>query len=155
MKVYVYYLNNELYAWTFDKEIGENFESQRCMKVFKKVILKMDDNKSSVFSYNFRVNQITYDNLFDGTNDIKIWCTIEESNQLSESVEYVYNTVSSIYMRADLYPLKEKYCNFIMSVTEIINDGPDHYVIDTYKLFYDLFRYSLTGLEIKERGIKP
>ena len=149
MKVYMYFLlpSKELYAWTYDKISCHNFENQRCMGVFHKSVQEMDDNEASVFSYYHQRKQITHDILFDGEDDITIYCTISESDLLSTKVDKVYQILSDIQLKccANRYPLKEKYCNLIFKITNIINDGPGQYCVDTYRIFYELFKYTLTG----------
>lgn len=151
-KLYLYLLkkDNSLYAWAYDKISCRNFESQRCMDVFHKSTLELDDLELSAFTYTYRQMQITHDVLYDGVDDITIYCTIMESDTLSVKVEEVYSILSNTNLLSDYYPLQEKYCDLIFKITNIINDGPGKYVVDTYRIFYDLFRYTLTGSNLEE-----
>jgi hypothetical protein len=150
-KLYVYFLkrDNSLYAWTYDKITCSNFESQRCMDVFNKSIIKADDDNISIIAGLNSNRQITHDVLFDGNDDIIIYCTIKESDLLSLKIDELYSLLSNMNLLSDKYPLQEKYCDLIFKITNIINDGPGKYALDTYRIFYDMNRYTLTGSELK------
>lgn len=147
MKVYMYFLKsnpNELYAYTTDKEYKEYFESQRNMDVFYKKKETLEKNVGYVFLSKNRSKQIVKDYLNDGERDYEIYATVDESNALSESCDYIDSVARHIRHRIQLMHLKPKYLKSILALTDVIkidNKVPT-LKINTFKLFYELFKHT-------------
>lgn len=146
MKVYLFILKstNEMYAYTSCKEYADSFISQRNKDLFviKKVNLKKYEYM--LFTNKNSSKKIIKDYLFDGNDNIEIFSTVNESNSLSESCEYIVTTVSVLEEEFADVGLKKKYLNVITNITDEITGRTDkknsHINVDTFRLFYYLFR---------------
>ena len=130
---------NELYAWTSDKDIAENFEMSRCMKKFKKKKVELDDIEAKSFMYTNRVNMLHYDVVYDGENNITIAATGIESVVLDDSCSHLVSIILHLKNDISKYPLKKKYLNLINKITDnLTKDKKGMLTINTFKLFIHL-----------------
>lgn len=149
IKVYIYILkkeetHKEIYGYTVDKDISKQFESQRNMKLFYRIVKRMDKYNLMIFMNNNKSKQICIDNLYDGKNDYQIAATIDESSALSESCDSILSTIIFINDAMCDYKLKKKYLKAIDEITNFLNNNKYDYAnIDTLKLFYYLFKETL------------
>ena len=143
-KVFMIYKKGEKspYAYTINTEYYKLFKSQR--------------NMSLIFTNKNKSLQLIEDYLYDGKNDITIIATVEESAKLSESCEYIFSTADTIERSLKNVPLKKKYLNSILSITQELkrrNKKTPTLCVDTFTLFYYLFRdtFSEVSLKIQEK----
>ena len=147
MNVTVFSLKNEkgLYAFSINKKYIDLFKLQRNMDLFYIHNVKMDKYEFMAFSNNNNSKMLISDVLYDSetNSNIDIITTVEESDSLTESCTYIHNAAIEIEKSCYSYPLKSKYLNIITNLTSIITQ-PDVRTktlnIDTFKLFYHLFR---------------
>lgn len=69
VKVYLFYLDNYIYAFTAAKELAKKFRMQRCMKKLDYRVQKMEDIQWSVFSNKFNTSMLL-DNPYETGNGI-------------------------------------------------------------------------------------
>lgn len=145
MKFYLFFLKKkpkELYAFTMDKSIKENFEFQRNMDLFLVEKVELDKYLGMVFMNKNKDKMIHKDILNDGEQDYEIYATVFESTSLSESCEYINSTCQSIRDIIHQYSVKKKYLKSILFLTDVIkieNKVPT-LKINTFKLFYEIFK---------------
>lgn len=146
IKVYIYILkkedpNKEIYGYTVSKEIAKQFENQRNMKLFYRIVKRMDKYELMIFMNDNKSKQLCKDNLYDGERDYQIIATIDESSSLSESCDSIFSTIIFINDALIDYKLKDKYLKAINEITDFLNNKRYEYSnINTFKLFYHLFR---------------
>lgn len=147
MKVYLYQIcyDDALYAYTLNDEYASLFESQRDMSLFKKSVARMDKYEWMMFSNKHKSLMLIMDVLFDGETDIDIACTISESDRLSSSSEYIDDTCTTVMTVSRNIPYNDTLLKSIMNLTRIITSKEDtksYLRINTFKLFYHLFKFT-------------
>ena len=147
MTVTVFSLKNEkgVYAFSINKDYIDLFKIQRNMNLFYIREIKMSKYEFMAFSNNNKNHLMVVDYLYDSKSktNIEVITTVHESDSLSESCEQIYSVASCIEKSAYNYPLKDKYLNIILKLTSSItevDDSTNILNIDTFKLFYHLFR---------------
>ena len=147
MTVTIFSLKNEkgVYAFSINKSHIELFRLQRNMKLFYVRNVKMTKHEYMAFSFDNKNTMLVLDYLYDSESDtnIEMVTTVHESDELSESCHNIHSIASSLEKNIYKYSLKPKYLNIITTLTSIITE-PDENTnvlnIDTFKLFYQLFR---------------
>lgn len=155
MKVYVFSLKAEkgIYAFTINNEYADLFRSQRNMNVFDEKVISMDKHEYKAFSYQMQSHQLCKDYLDDGEHDIEIISTIQETTSLSESCEYITQTIEMLEKNVQIYPFKKKYLKIIIKLTQCItkrNDDHPTLNVNTFALFYHLFRNTFSEYELPD-----
>ncbi len=157
-KVFMFYKKGEKspYAYTINTEYYNLFKSQRNMSLIFTKEIHMDKYEFMIFTNKNKSLQLIEDYLYDGENDITIIATVEESAKLSESCEYIFSTADTIERSLKNVPLKKKYLNSILSITQELkrrNKKTPTLCVNTFTLFYYLFRdtFSEVSLEIQEK----
>lgn len=149
MKVYMVYIkgNKSPYAYTINKDYINLFIEQRGQDMIYVKPIEMNKYEFMVFSNQNRGLQLGKDYLDDGEHTIEIIASVDESSQLSESCDYIQNTVLTLETSFKKLPLKKKYLNSITKITSEIsrrdNNNPTLRV-DTISLFYHLFKNTFT-----------
>ena len=149
MKIYTIYISydNSLYAYSAEKDTVDSFMIQRNQKLFTVKSIHLQNESLSIFMYQNRGKQLIHDVLYDGKNDISIICTVDESNKLSESCEYIQNTVNAIRSSKYINMLTDEMLDVILYLTDIINKRGKYnssLKINTFNVFWNLFRYTFT-----------
>lgn len=151
-KIYVAYAkeNNSysLYAYSTDKEYFNNFIGGRNKDYFKIKSHNISELDLKLFMLKNHSFQIIKDNLYDGKDDITVYCTVEESNKLSESCDYIIRTVD--FMSSHKHEVYDAEClphedldliiNLTDKISKCIGIGTNSANINTLKLFYQLFK---------------
>jgi hypothetical protein len=142
-KVYVFYLrgDNSPYAFTLDKGYRDIFLAQRNRNLFFVKKMEMDKYELMVFMNKFKHKQLIQDNLYDGKTDIEIICTVEESDKLSESCEYISNSVDTLKTNLYKMPFKKKYFDIIHTILKnmtSVKNGKPTLEINTVSVFYKI-----------------
>lgn len=156
MKVYIFKLKNEsnIYAYSINKEYVDIFISQRNMKLFKYQIIDLDKYDFMIFSNKMNNQKLLKDFLYDGENDIEIVATTEESSKLSDSCQYIQDICDFVKHHIHEYNLKNKYLKSILKITDKIileeENKPVMLNINTFKLFYYLFRNTFSKYDVTE-----
>jgi glycyl-tRNA synthetase (class II) len=114
----------------------------------------MKKEEASIFMYYHKNSQIIQDVLWDGKNDLLIYCTINESTYLTDSVDYITSVLENLKKGVGYYPLKEKYLDIILEATNILKDSKG-IQFNTFQIFYDLFKYTFTGNKNDEMYLRP
>lgn len=151
MKIYLYRIcyDNSIYAFTMNKDYAKMFEHQRSMDIFHREKIHLDKYEWMVFCDMHKSHMITKDVLYDGVHDYEIACTLEESNKLSSSCEYIQD-ICSIKRNPYVSYLEPKNLNSIMNLTQIISEQRNalqHLNVNTFKLFYHLFKFTFQNKE--------
>ena len=147
MTVTIFSLKDEkgVYAYSINKEYIDLFKIQRNMDLFYIKKVKMSKHEFMIFSNKNRNQLMIRDYLFDGESEcnIEMITTVYESDALTESCTQIHSLATHIENSIFTYPLKDKYLNIITKLTSTITDVDEHdnvLNIDTFKLFYHLFR---------------
>lgn len=158
MKVYVFCLkaDSDVYAFTATKEFAELFRSQRNMDLFKESVLTLDKHEFMIFANKLSNNKLCKDYLDDGKNIIEIAATVREATQLSDSCEYIQDTVEFLKKDLSRTPFKKKYLKPIIKITESITKRIDNNPtlnVNTFSLFYYLFRNTFSEYELPDSPV--
>ena len=153
MKVYAFRLkaSKELYAFTATKDFADMFREQRNMSLFKEYILDLDKHEFMICASKLSNHKLCKDYLDDGDNIIEVVATINETTQLSESCEYIQDTVNFIMKDFNRFPFKKKYLKPIIKITQSITkriDDTPTLNVNTFSLFYYLFRNTFSEYEL-------
>ena len=160
VKVYAAYFKSsddtkyQLYAFTTDKKVFKDFLNSRNKNLFKTKVFSLRESEVKVAFYSTtdRSKQIIKDNLYDGNDDIPVYCTIDESNQLSESCDYIIKDlqfISSSFAElgneVDQDVLTQDELDLIIEITNKVNSYATKKLqpfanLNTLELFYHLFK---------------
>ena len=163
IKAYLIYLNDtkELYAITDDKTKYKLFVAQRNKQLFHIKKVKMTSDEFDNLVYKNKQLLLNDSFLDDGETRMKIVDTIYEEDTLSMVCEVIYNRITRIQKMFENTHLDEKYLKIISEATTIISGGGNYIEIDTFALFYYLFKYTFedvskidTVKEITDKFIK-
>lgn len=160
VRVYCYFYENELYAWTTDKKIKKQFERERGVGKFqyKKIIL-CDDYYRIFINKNHQTMMIEIP-LYDGESWLSIMSTSYESTVLDESQSLIYDEMNAIlnwYLQEEHSKYyKSRVIDTITNATLITRlselndrDQADEIIeINTFALFYYLFNNTFTFKEV-------
>jgi len=159
-RIYQYYLDGVLYAYTDNKKYKKMFESTRNMKLFRKDVYEYNDKEDLDIAINgLPANyKLIEDVLTDGTAEAyTIICTIKESAQLDDITTNLYNIRDYAYhvgVNYESYPSvigngsNEKYLKKIsklMKKLDMLNAE-----VNTLKLFYNLNKKTFNNDKRKE-----
>lgn len=140
-RVYLLKETKGIYAFTFNKEYMKVFEAQRNMNKFIIKDIKFDDEimwRSFVASN--KNCMLQKDVLFDGKNTIDIICTEEESFGLDVySNKYSDDLLNLQKALNTEFNVPPKYQKIISELTNRLRED-ESLDIDTFKLFFDLFK---------------
>ena len=159
MKVHLFYLmvdkKGYLYAHTATKKFAEQFMRERDMKRFKYKKVNMEEVEYQAFHKKYITEKLVEDVVNDNKETLKIVATIAESEQLSESCDYIVQTIEYIKQRLIDYHLKDDYFDSILSLCDslIEEDGEEIYV-DTIKVFTYLFRNTFMKSDNNHSGLQ-
>lgn len=147
MNVTVFSLKNEkgVYAASINKKYIELFKLQRNMSLFNIRNIKMNKYEYKAFMFNNKSNMLVLDYLYDTKTktNIEMVTTVHESDELSESCNNIHSIAETLEKSIYQYSLKPKYLNIITTLTSFITEldvNGNILNIDTFKLFYHLFR---------------
>ena len=166
-KVYVFELKQtkELYAYTSDKKIAKSFLEERDKDSFHYYCL--DLNKLDEKEQEKMVMKISFDGsnkidkigvLFDGKNYIPIYMTLKEILEVKDVCDMIHNSINYTYgvlayEDYDDFSLNKDELKTISMLTDFIrvDNFPYKYKqyekfnnnINSYKVFYNLFGYTL------------
>ena len=155
-KVWIYYFNNYLYAFTSTKKFAKLFEKQRDMRVFHKVKKKLSNLEFSLLSSTNSKQFLVTDYLYTGTTDVEVVVTPEEASTLDDVINHIQNEL----MKINAYPsvLEELPQGLMDSMIflsgEALGIGEKYLLLNTFELFIDLYHYTfmeggLIGKEVK------
>lgn len=162
MKVYLYYINNDLYAFTTNKAYKSDFEFQRNMECFTKRVEHMDEPLFRALSYKEKDKMMIEIPLSDNTEEYFIIIgTQQEETILDQKVSEMDKEFSGILKYLKEIPFKKKYkkaINSLSIISELRKVSPklpdsdeiqyeNLYTINFLSLFYNLFKNTF---EIKE-----
>lgn len=120
MKVYVYYIENDMYAFTINKQYKSDFEYQRNTKCFSICTLRMSENMYKAFMYKHRNHMLIEIPLSDETEDyFNVIGTQYEETMLDVGISDLDNEFSDIVKYLSNIPLKDKYMSAIHSVSVV------------------------------------
>lgn len=154
-KVDFFYLLSEqrLYAYTANKEYAKLFVEQRNMKLFKRVSKKIEKYEWMLFQSENHNMQLIPLPLYDGCNDIEIIGTAEEDDILSDASESIDSNLEyyrRMYVNQSIF--NDKYLKVIDDVTNVVMTNETEsgdinltLMVDTFSLFYYLFKKTFTG----------
>jgi len=149
MKIYKYYYDNSLYAYTDNKKYKDMFELVRNMKIFRKQIDVYDTKEELETELNGLPanNKLIMDVLTDGNNSsYEVVCTIIESARLDDITSRLYDIETAAYhvgVNYKDYSLVYNSNNdeYLMKIRKLLkkiipkDTSPE---VNTLKLFYTL-----------------
>ena len=151
-KIYLFFLKTAgtMYAWTDEKKFKRQFLEERNKDAFIVKKIKFDDVSYTVFRHNNYLSQLIENYLFDGDQYITLLSTGYENDALDESQSVISDTFELI---KDAYEHRKNYfhqriLNLIFDATNIVSCNRNELgivteatlEINTFKLFYDLFK---------------
>lgn len=152
MKMWCYYLieTRELYAISPCKEIAKQFEKQRCMSVFIKKILRLDNYEFSAMMASNRSIVLVDVPLFDGPSCISMALTVREDSLITYEMERIEDEINAIKTRwklddeipTELKRIVLQYLDLYQSVDIYANNVDEMLVsnINSFRICYMLFR---------------
>ena len=110
MTVYYYYLkgDNELCAFTADKNLKDEFELERNMNLYHKRKKKMSEEHFKQFSYLYNDKMLFCNSLFDGKEDLYFATTYHENFVLEKSCQDLEDNITAIKRKLSEFPLDAK-----------------------------------------------
>ncbi len=159
MKLYAFYkIKNakkkildvpELYAFTYDKEIKDEFIKQRNMEIFHLIVKNMSKNDTKEFSKRFNRQELKYHEMYTKSEfdesqkrKIKVLTTWNEVESAILKVDIIFDELSK-YVSPSVFYLKNEY----------IKDLDVLYYLTVFKFFKDKLvhnSYLFSGLESYE-----
>lgn len=147
VKVYLYYLKSDksLYAFTIDKSIKDEFELERCMKLYRKRTKEMNAPQFQAFSWSHNNEMLFCNTLSDGENDISFATTYSENFELEKTCQNLEDKVVEILKKVNQFPLQKKIRKMLDNALEYYGDGVNEsiYHFDTFKIFLRKFRNTI------------
>lgn len=154
MKVYLIYLNNQLYAYTNDKKNYKKFKETRKKGIFNVNKVNMDEDRYEQFSFRNCENEIIEILLNDKSDDYIILGTVLEQSELENEIDVIHEEMREILSFFQSCNMKKKYMNIINELTNIVDLIPrEDYIYDamsninTLHLFYTLNKETLSNIE--------
>lgn len=148
-KVYLYYINNKLYAWTIRKEDRDYFESQRNMKVFKRKKKVMEPIVFRGFMVKYKDQMILDIPLESNGNTYLIRGTYAEDTKMSLQIDDILRELDylDLYFQKvfskDVLPDKyQKAIQMLLSYQTTAKNKEKEFKVNSLSLFYDLFKYT-------------
>jgi hypothetical protein len=148
--ILIYYKKdqNNLYAWTLEKEKMKSFLSQRCKDCFIIKKKKLDSTLSAVFmnrNYNKKLVDIP---LYNGEKYVTIIGTYDEENQMQDAADNIFSQMTAIKQFLHMFPLKNKYMEVIDKLCTISKkdeeSDTEYMQINLFDLFLFLHRGTFT-----------
>lgn len=147
MTVYYYYLkgDNELCAFTADKNLKDEFELERNMNLYHKRKKKMSEEHFKQFSYLYNDKMLFCNSLFDGKEDLYFATTYHENFVLEKSCQELEDRIAIIRRKLSEFPLDAKTSKTLEELLMYYGDGVNEsiYRFDTFKLFFKLFKKAI------------
>ena len=158
IKIYCYYYENRLYAWTTDKKLKKQFELERGLEKFTYKKVELIDEYYRVFANKHNSSMIIAIPLYDGNRWILVLSNAYESDILDSSQSQIYDdilTIRSCYKQYRQY-YKESVVKTMNAATQITNHYENKQTnlmdeileINTFALFYYLFKDTFTFKEV-------
>lgn len=159
MKLYVYRIcyDNSIYAYTANKTYAKMFEEQRSREVFSKSTVDMDQYEFMVFCNQNKSLMLQMDVLTDGEVDIDFCCTVDESDRLSSSSDYILKSCETNKHDTERIEYNKNILESILFLTDILitsKNGISHLAVNTLKLFFHIFKFTFRYSEDGEEYIK-
>lgn len=144
-----------LYAHTATKKFAEQFMSERNMKQFKCKKVTMEEVEYQAFHRKHQTEKLVEDIVSDNNETLKIIATISESEQLSESCDFIVQTVEYVKQKVHSYNLTGEYTKVILSLCDsLIEEGGGEIYVDTIKVFTYLFRNTFMKSDMNHSGLQ-
>lgn len=148
IKVTIFILKglNDIYGYSYDKDIIEEFKSLRCMDNFIVKKVKMERSELKYFDKLNYEKKIHKDYLYDGKNTISFPMTSEESMLVDTEVNDVYERIGEYDLDSILYRcFKGKYNKALSYILDVVNSY--YYNADkelnSLNAFIKLFKHTL------------
>lgn len=117
VKVYLFYYDNYIYAFTATKDLAKKFRQQRCMKKLDYRVKKMDDVAWSIFSSKYSGSMLI-SNPYDSKNGV-----IELITTYSEEEQITTFTANLEDAREDCLSVAIDRIGFKKGIEFILRDG--------------------------------
>lgn len=149
--VYIFYINEKMYAWTTSKKKRDAFIKQRSKKAFKLKKKELDDITLRAFRSKYKSQELIEIPLDSPDGDLEIIGTYSEDTNFSDYCEKITNDLDlSIYYFDNQCPvtdeLPDDYLKAILAlsdvITKIIRKGyTSEYVrLDGVSIFFKLHK---------------
>lgn len=146
--VYIYYLNDKIYAWTTRKNDKINFELQRNIKVFKRKKRILSPVVFHAFMQKYKRYQIIDIPVTSKGENFSIYGTYYEDEKLSEITEKLLSEFEQleIFFGHLLYfkNIPKKYKNAIEILMNYHNTDTktkiNEFCINSLSIFFNLFK---------------
>ena len=148
-KYFIYYLDNDIYAYTDNKKISKEFDKYRDMKKIKKVIKKLaiDYKLQRLTNYEF-IDTISKSNLIIPVTELEKITIINQSVNIREKEIYSYcwfpHSVFKSDIRESLISLKyhifhDDISKCSLKISDMFPNIEKQAVIDELSLFIRLY----------------
>lgn len=148
-KVFLYYLDGKLYAWTIRKEDKEFFESQRNMKLFKRKKKILEPVVFRSFMSQYKDQQILDIPLESNGKTYLIRGTYAEDTKMTLEIEDILKALEHLDLyflkvfNKDLLPEKyEKAVKVLLSYQSSVKNKEREFHVNSLSIFYDLFKFT-------------
>ena len=143
MKVFMYYLDGELYAFTTDKGLRDKFEKERSMKVLHKKEKKMDRVELGEFMNAYK-NKMLVNSPYETVHNVIVTLavTYEEDEKFSNHIDKIYNLSEFLERRIKRFTFNEKTEKKLTEMILISDKDRESLNIDCFELFFQLFKHT-------------
>ena len=141
MKVFMYYLDGELYAFTTNKDLRDKFEKERSMHVLHKKEKKMDRVELGEFMNAYK-NKMLVNSPYETVHNVivNLVVTYEEDEKFSDHIDKLYTLSEGLERRITNFKFNEKTEKKLKEMVRIADRDRDSLNIDCFELFFQLFK---------------
>lgn len=149
MKVFMYYLDGELYAFTTNKDLRDKFEKERSMQVLHKKEKKMDRVELGEFMNAYK-NKMLVSSPYETVHNVivNLVVTYEEDEKFSNHIDKLYTLSDGLERRIANFKFNEKTEKKLKEMIRIADRDRDSLNIDCFELFFQLFKHTFLKNEI-------
>lgn len=141
MKVYIYYKDKSVYAYTNNKNLKNEFEQQRNLSMFQKKVINMNKEEYDKFHNNLYNNELLKISYTDCNDDYYIISTNHEERLVMEFSDNIIKEIEDLTYEVEKCNLKNKYLKsfkYLLEIVEVRNKELTYLINDMY-LFTILF----------------
>ena len=143
MKVFMYYLDGELYAFTTNKGLRDKFEKERSMKVLHKKEKKMDRVELGEFMNTYK-NKMLVSSPYETVHNVivNLVVTYEEDEKFSNHIDKLYTLSEGLERKITNFQFNKNIEKKFLEMIAISNKDRDSLNIDCFELFFQLFKHT-------------
>ena len=141
IRAYVYLKDGEVYAYTENKKIDEQFKLTRRMDKFKRKKMEFDEESWKGFMWIHQQQMMLENVLTDGKSSFTFVTTYQEDYEIGLYCERIYDDLLDIRKKMLKVPWDFKMRKILSVFITAINEKEDKKFgkFDTFKIFIKLF----------------